>query len=72
MREKKRLEGALSTESELARRSEDIAAYFDLAREGEKVAADLRREIDALCAAGRPPGDRDSAFRRERYRATLS
>jgi peptide chain release factor 2 len=48
MREKKRLESALTTESELSRRSDDIAAYFDLAREGEKVDDDLRREIDGL------------------------
>jgi peptide chain release factor 2 len=48
MREKKRLESALTTESELARRSDDIAAYFELAREGETVDADLRREMDAL------------------------
>ena len=43
MREKKRLEGMLSTEADLLRRTEDIAAYFDLAREGENVEADLRR-----------------------------
>ena len=30
------------------RRTDDIAAYFDLAREGENVEADLRREMDAL------------------------
>jgi len=48
MREKKRLEDVLATESDLARRGEDISAYFDLAREGEAVDADLRREIDAL------------------------
>ena len=48
MREKKRLESALTTEGELSRRSDDIAAYFDLAREGEKVNDDLRREIDGL------------------------
>jgi len=48
MREKKRLETALATESELARRSADIAAYFELAQEGEDVSADLRREIDQL------------------------
>ena len=48
MREKKRLENVLATELDLARRSDDIAAYFDLAREGENVSADLRREIDAL------------------------
>jgi len=48
MREKKRLETALATESELARRSADIAAYFELAQEGEDVSSDLRREIDQL------------------------
>jgi peptide chain release factor 2 len=48
MREKKRLEEVLSTEAELARRSDDISAYFELAREGENVDGDLRREIDSL------------------------
>jgi peptide chain release factor 2 len=48
MREKKRLEDVLTTESELARRTEDISAYFELAGEGETVETDLRREIDAL------------------------
>jgi peptide chain release factor 2 len=48
MREKKRLEDALTTESELGRRADDISAYFELGREGEDVSADLRREIDAL------------------------
>src|SRR5947209_18024259 len=48
MREKKRLEQVLAHDAELARRGGDIAAYFDLAREGEKVDADLRREIDSL------------------------
>ncbi|HEY7096400.1 MAG TPA: peptide chain release factor 2 [Terriglobales bacterium] len=48
MREKKRLEKALATEEDLARRSDDIGAYFDLGREGEEVTPDLRREIDAL------------------------
>jgi peptide chain release factor 2 len=48
MREKKRLEDMLATEAELRRRGDDIAAYFDLAREGEKVDAELRREIDSL------------------------
>jgi peptide chain release factor 2 len=48
MREKKRLETALATESELARRSEDISAYFELGGEGENVSADLRRELDWL------------------------
>jgi peptide chain release factor 2 len=48
MREKKRLEEVLSTEAELTRRSDDISAYFELAREGEVVDSDLRREIDSL------------------------
>jgi peptide chain release factor 2 len=48
MREKKRLEDILSTEADLARRSDDISAYFELAREGESVDAELRKEIDAL------------------------
>ena len=48
MREKKRLESALSTYDELARRAGDIDAYFELAHEGEDVSRDLRREIDSL------------------------
>jgi peptide chain release factor 2 len=48
MREKKRVEKMLATETELVRRTDDIAAYFDLAREGESVEVDLRREIDSL------------------------
>jgi peptide chain release factor 2 len=48
MREKKRLEDALSTDEELNRRNRDIAAYFELASEGEEVAAELQREICAL------------------------
>src|ERR1700746_1474107 len=48
MREKKRLEDALATDADLARRHEDIAAYFELAHEGEKVDSDLEREIGAL------------------------
>ena len=48
MRERKRLEDALNTDIDLGRRSEDISAYFDLAREGEDVSSDLRREMDQL------------------------
>ncbi len=48
MRERKRLDEALATEADLRRRADEIATYFELAREGEDVAADLRREIDAL------------------------
>jgi len=48
MREKKRLEHVLANDADLARRSEDIAAYFDLSKEGENVDADLQREIGTL------------------------
>ena len=48
MRQKKRLEGLLATEADLARRSGDIAAYLELAGEGENVDSDLRQEIDSL------------------------
>src|ERR1700744_4931801 len=48
MRERKRLEALLADEGELARRSEDIDAYFELAREGEAVEPELEREIPAL------------------------
>ncbi|MDE1162468.1 MAG: peptide chain release factor 2 [Acidobacteriaceae bacterium] len=49
MRERKRLEGQISDDAELLRRSEDIDAYFDLLREGEaSVEPDLDREITAL------------------------
>ncbi len=50
MRERKRLEESLATEADLARRQGDIAAYFELAREGESVEPDLKREIDSLRA----------------------
>lgn len=51
MRERKRLEGLLADDAELERRASDIAAYFDLMREGESsVEPDLKREIDALAA----------------------
>src|SRR3979411_1047807 len=50
MREKKRLESALATDADLARRMDDIQAYSDLSGEGENVDADLRREIDSLHA----------------------
>ena len=48
MRERKRLEHVLATEADLGRHGDDIAAYFELAREGENVDVDLRREIDSL------------------------
>ena len=48
MRERKRIEAALANENDLTRRTQDIEAYFELAREGENVDGDLRREIDHL------------------------
>ena len=48
MRERKRLEDAIASDEELARRADDIAAYFELSREGENVDADLAREFDTL------------------------
>ena len=48
MRERKRLETLLADDTELARRTDDIEAYFELAREGEATEPDLQREIPAL------------------------
>jgi peptide chain release factor 2 len=48
MRERKRLEALLADDAELRRRRDDIAAYFELAREGEQVEPDLVREIENL------------------------
>ena len=48
MRERKRLETLLADDAELARRQDDIEAYFELAKEGEAVEPDLEREIPAL------------------------
>ena len=50
MRERKRIEGALANDTDLSRRVQDIEAYFELAREGENVDQDLRREIANLRA----------------------
>jgi peptide chain release factor 2 len=50
MRERKRLETALTDDADLARRTADVDAYFDLAREGEEVEPELGREIEALAA----------------------
>ena len=45
---RRRLEEALETDDRLARRLEDLAAYFELAREGENVVAELKSELDGL------------------------
>jgi peptide chain release factor 2 len=48
MRDRKRIEALLADDEELVRRTSDVEAYFDLAREGEPVEADLEREIRSL------------------------
>ena len=48
MREKKRLDAQLADDAELDRRTGDIEAYFELAKEGESVEPDLEREIKSL------------------------
>jgi hypothetical protein len=50
MRDRKRLESLVADDEELVRRSSDIEAYFELAREGEDVLAELERDIKALSA----------------------
>jgi len=48
MRGRKRLEALVADDEQLVRRTADIEAYFELAREGEDVLADLEREIKTL------------------------
>jgi peptide chain release factor 2 len=48
MRDKKRLETMVADDNTLVARTGDIEAYFELAREGEDVLADLEREIKSL------------------------
>ncbi|MBI2682109.1 MAG: peptide chain release factor 2 [Acidobacteriales bacterium] len=48
MRERKRLEEQLAADADLARRTGDVSAYFDLVREGENVEPELRRELTGL------------------------
>jgi peptide chain release factor 2 len=50
MRDRKRLEALVADDAQLVRRTSDIEAYFELAREGEDVLADLERDIKALAA----------------------
>ena len=50
MRDRKRLEQLAADDNELVHRTSDIEAYFELAREGEDVLADLERDIKALSA----------------------
>ena len=48
MRDRKRLEAMVADDEELMRRTSDVEAYFELAREGEDVLAELERDIKAL------------------------
>ena len=48
MRDRKRIEAQLADDQELERRTGDIEAYFELAREGEAVEPELEREIRTL------------------------
>jgi peptide chain release factor 2 len=50
MRDRKRLEALVAADEELVRRTGDIEAYFELAREGEDVLEDLERDIKMLAA----------------------
>ncbi len=50
MRERKRLEESLATDAELSRRVDDIAAYFELAAEGEAVESEAAHELGGLRA----------------------
>jgi peptide chain release factor 2 len=48
MRERKRLEDTVNTEADLMRRAGEIETYLELAREGEDVGPEIRKELDAL------------------------
>jgi peptide chain release factor 2 len=50
MRDRKRLEALIADDEQLVRRTGDIDAYFELAREGEDVLEDLDREFKSLAA----------------------
>lgn len=45
---RKRLEETLETDHQLAGKLADLDAYFELAREGEDVTADLQRELESF------------------------
>ena len=50
MQSRRRLEDPLEIDQQLERALADLDAYFELAREGENVAGELRAELDALRA----------------------
>ena len=66
MREKKRLETALATESELARRSGDIDCVLRTGARRRRCVRRLAPRDRRTARHGRQAGDRDSAFRPER------
>ena len=66
MRERKRLETLLADDAELARRSDDIEAYFELAKEGENTEPDLVREIPVSGRIRRKARIQDHALWRNR------
>ena len=57
------LEALVADDAELARRSDDIETYFELAKEGENTEADLTREIPGLTEFAEPGFMRSSAAR---------
>ena len=71
MREKKRLEHVLATDADLARRGDDIAAYFDLAKEARMLTAicSARSAPCATCSTNSRP---KRCFRAKTMRATPS
>jgi len=48
MRDRKRLEALVADDEQLMRRTADVDAYFELAREGENVTTDLERDMKVL------------------------
>ena len=48
MRERKRLTDVISADQELASKTSDLEAFFELAREGEDVESDIAEELESL------------------------
>ena len=48
MQDRKRLEQVIETDRQMESRVSDLEAFFELAREGEPVEADIRREMGSL------------------------
>ena len=58
MRDRKRIEAQLADDAALERRTGDIEAYFELAREGEAVEPDLEHRDRVILTLN---SDRDDA-----------